>query len=74
VNQEQWEGQEKAPVVISVRLKCDDPGCDTPLVVLAPRKTSDTTAEDIQKELLTWTLHDLFCPSEHPVSRVFGLQ
>jgi Zn finger protein HypA/HybF involved in hydrogenase expression len=69
VTEEQWEALEKALVAFAFQAQCDDTNCETLLTVLAIR-TSGTKSEDIQKEISTWTLHDLFCPGGHPVSNV----
>lgn len=67
VSQEHLEGRAKVHVVILVALKCDDADCGTRLIALAPR-ISGTLIADVEKELSSWTLHDLSCPSGHPIS------
>ena len=73
VSQEQLEEQEKVPAVFSVPLQCDDADCEALLLVLAPRSFG-TSVGDIERELPTWTLHDLLCSSGHPVSKGMGLE
>jgi hypothetical protein len=73
VTEEQLAVKKEALVVFSVPVQCDDPDCETPLTILAIR-ISGTTGADMKKERSTWTLHGLICPSEHPVSRVPGLE
>ena len=59
--------QQRTPLLFSVRLRCDDPNCRFPLVVVAPR-SPDTTWEELEAERITWTLHDLKCPNDHSIS------
>jgi hypothetical protein len=59
----------EAPMrVFRVFLECDEIGCNSPLRVIAVRK-SDTTVEALEKEKrTTWTWRELKCPSDHPIS------
>lgn len=58
--------QMKRPLIFSVRLRCDEPTCRFPLVVIAPRE-ADTTWPEIEAEQANWTLHDLKCPNDHAI-------
>jgi hypothetical protein len=57
----------KTPIIFPVRLVCDETGCGFPLVVIAPRGP-DTTRSEIEAEKAMWTLHDLKCPNNHPIT------
>lgn len=50
--------------VFSVSLRCKEPDCKTPLVVLAVRNR-DTSSEEIRGETAAWTWEGLVCPSGH---------
>jgi hypothetical protein len=69
VTEEQWAVLQTTLVEFPIRVQCDEPGCDIPLIILVIR-TSGTTREDIAKERLTWKPHDLVCPGGYPVSKV----
>jgi hypothetical protein len=53
--------------IFHVQLACEDPGCGSPLIVLAPRR-GGTSEEEMRSELSSWVLHDLTCPKGHPIS------
>jgi hypothetical protein len=50
-----------------IPMECDDIGCETPLPVVAVRKSA-TSAADLEKERSDWHWKDLKCPSGHAIS------
>ena len=62
----EMESRAKSPTVLLVPLECDAEDCDTPLLVIAPRRAG-TTKDQILAEVPNWILHDLKCPDGHPI-------
>ena len=60
--------QQKYPSAFDILLVCGVKGCDTPLQVRAVRRAG-MTLQEITAEVATWTLHELRCPSGHPISQ-----
>jgi hypothetical protein len=67
MTEDKWEAKRQTLVEFHIPVKCDDPDCETPLIVLAVR-TAGTTGEDLAKERPNWKPHDLICPNDHKVS------